>query len=55
MEEDGQFSFPAEFKCPFNACDVMCRTAEDCSQHVGNIKHPKRTSRDSPQWVCVGR
>ena len=55
MEEDGHFYFPEQFKCPFTECSVMCRTAEECATHVSEVKHPKRTPRDSPQWVCVGR
>jgi len=55
IEEDGNFSFPPWFKCPFEECEVMCGTAEECAEHVSVMKHPKRTPRDSPQWVCVGR
>ena len=55
IEEEGTFSFPQLFKRPFAECNVMCRRANERAEHIKVMKHPKRTPKESPQWVCVGR
>ena len=54
-EHEGLYSFANPFRCPFAKCDATCQGADECAQHINNMKHPKRSPKDSPQWVCVGR
>ena len=48
----GEYS--ATFGCPYSRCQETFRTAQECSTHVNNIKHPKTNQGEGANWICSG-